>query len=292
MPNFKFIVNPAAARGKCAKIGEKLESYCKSNGIDFHLEYTKKPGEATSIANCSVKNFECIVAVGGDGTINEVVNGMIDSKIKLGLIPAGCGNDLVRTLKFPNGLSQILDVLFSLKTRLIDIGKAGNTYFHNGLGIGFDAWVVQETLRIQKLRGHFLYFYSILKTIYKYKSPFIQLSYGNSKREERIFMINAGNGIYMGGGLKLTPEAEIDDGLLDINIIEDLTKLEVIQNLLSVYRGTHTQLPQVTTNKIEQMVIESEEGFAMHVDGELISTDEKSLEVSIVPKAIEVIVPN
>ncbi|MCK4558431.1 MAG: diacylglycerol kinase family lipid kinase [Calditrichia bacterium] len=290
MASFNFIVNPAAARGKAVRVAEKVKNICEDRKMDFQLVYTNKSGDATEFAANARDQFDCTVAVGGDGTINEIVNGLMGGNSKLGIVPVGSGNDFVRALDIPHSLMEVMDILLTMKTQAIDIGKAGNRYFQNGLGIGFDAWVVDETLKVHKLRGTAIYMYSVLKTIYSYEPPVVKLQYNDVSREEKFFMITVGNGISLGGGFKLTPNAIVDDGLFDLNIIRNLKKWEIYQNLLSVFAGKHIYLEQVTTDRADQLTINSEEGFAAHVDGELLSLNLNSLDVKLLPKALEVVV--
>jgi len=290
LTSYYFIVNPAAARGKAARVGERVKDLCKDRNVDFKLVYTDKPGDATNLADAAKNEFECIVAVGGDGTINEIVNGLIGGSSKLGIVPVGSGNDFVRALDIPHKLSKAIDLLLEMKTRKIDIGQAGDRYFQNGLGIGFDAWVVQETLKVHRLRGTAIYLYSVLKTIYSYKPPLIKIEYNDVSREEKFYMITVGNGISLGGGFKLTPNASLDDGLFDLNIIRDSKKWEVYQNLFSVFTGKHIYLEQVTTDRADHISILSNESFAAHVDGELLSLNLNALDVKLLPKALEIVV--
>jgi len=290
LASYKFIVNPVAARGKAVRVAEKVKKICDDRKMDYQMVYTGKAGDATKLAANSRDQFDCIVAVGGDGTINEIVNGLMGGKSKLGIIPVGSGNDFVRALKIPLKAKDAIDLLLAMKIRLIDIGKAGDRYFQNGLGIGFDSWVVEETVKVHKLRGTAIYLYSVLKTIYSYKPPVVKLQYNNVSREEKFYMITVGNGISLGGGFKLTPNAIFDDGLFDLNIIRDLKKWEVYQNLLSVFAGKHIYLEQVTTDRTDKLSVRSDDGFAAHVDGELLGLNLKSLDVEILPKALEVVV--
>ncbi len=291
MPNYKFIVNPTAARGKCARVSKHLEEMCRSEGLDFELTNTSGPKDAIDIADKACHSFENIIAVGGDGTIHEVVNGVVGKKNKFGIIPVGSGNDFAKALGIPLKHDAAFATICRGITRKVDIGCADNTYFPNGLGIGFDTWVVRESQMVKRLRGNAIYLYSVLRTIYKYSPPVITLKYNSTVREERLFMVTVGNGVSLGGGFKLTPFALLDDGLLDLTIIRDLTKPEIYKNLLGVYTGKHTQMPQVTIDRTSILKVESEEGFAVHLDGELMSLDKKTLDVSIIPKALEVIVP-
>jgi diacylglycerol kinase (ATP) len=289
--NYKFVVNPAAACGKCAKQAKILKELCQDRNLDFEMTYTEKPNDATEIARAATANFKYIIAVGGDGTIYETVNGLMDGRSVFGVVPIGSGNDFIRPLNIPLKMTDALDTIIKGNTAKIDIGKAGEKYFSNGLGVGFDAWAVEHSKHITKLRGSAIYLYAVLKTIYNYQSPEMKLKYNDVERGEKIFMLTAGNGISLGGGFKLTPNAIMDDGLLDLNIVSDLTKLQIYQNLLSVYSGTHTKMPQVSTARTTNLSVESEQGFAVHLDGELMSLEMNSLNISIIPKALDVIVP-
>jgi diacylglycerol kinase (ATP) len=290
--NFKIIVNPASARGKGARIGRQVEDLCRSSSIDYSLEYTTGPYKASEMASQACSQFECIVAVGGDGTINEVVNGIIGRKVKLGIIPIGSGNDYVKIMNIPLQVPLAFESLLRQKTRLVDAGKAGDTYFANGLGIGFDAWVVITSQRVTKLRGSAIYLYSVLKTMFSYKSPWMRLTYDDTVYEDKIFMITVGNGVSLGGGFKLTPFAIVDDGLFDLNIVRDLNKVEIVQNLIGVYSGKHVLMPQVRTGRTREVLIESDQDLVAHADGELLRSSTKSLRVELLPKALEVIVPD
>lgn len=289
--NYKFVVNPTAARGKCAREAKHVEELCRIKNLDYDMTFTEKPGHAIEIARAATKDFKSVIAVGGDGTVHETVNGLMGGQSVFGLIPIGSGNDFARALHIPQKISDALDTILTGKSIKIDIGKAEDRYFPNGLGVGFDAWVVETGKKVTKLRGNAIYLYSVLKTIYNYEPPVMRLKYNDVVSEEKIFMLTAGNGISLGGGFKLTPDAKMDDGLLDLNIISDLTKVQIYQNLLSVYSGSHTKMPQVTTARTTQLSIDSEQGFAVHLDGELMSLNMKSLNISIIPKALDVIVP-
>jgi len=290
MARYKFIVNPAAGRGRCLHEAEKVKIFCNDYDLDHKIFYTLKSGDAITFAREGRDSFDCVVAVGGDGTINEVVNGLIGGRAKLGVVPVGSGNDFIKAVAIPEKLEKALINLTRLKSQKIDVGQAGDRYFINGLGIGFDAWVVKETLGIKKFRGMAIYLYAVLKTIYSFKPPQVLLRYDDISREEKFFMITVGNGISLGGGFKLTPQALIDDGLFDLNIVRDLNKWEIYKNLVSVFSGRHIYLPQVTTGRTTHLSVTSEEGFAVHADGELLSLHLKSLDIKLYPKALDVVV--
>jgi diacylglycerol kinase (ATP) len=286
--SYKFILNPAAANGKCDAMYPKLEQMCLEAGIAYEIARTEKRGQAQLIAREAAENFTYVVAVGGDGTIHEVVNGLIPGAAKLGILPVGTGNDLIRGLGIPNHFERAFHIVVRGDTRFIDVGKMGDLYFHNGIGVGFDAWVAYETLQKQFFRGKLKYLAGIFKTLYKYNPPEMTLMYDKTTIKNRYFMINIANGLYMGGGFKLTPFAEFDDGELDLNIVINLTKLKVFKNFIGVFSGKHTSMPEVTQVKARKITISSDLPFAAQADGEFISADLKKVEVTIIPRALEI----
>ncbi len=216
----------------------------------------------------------------------------MNANVNVGIIPVGTGNDFVRAAQVPIQPHSALDTIVAGYTKQIDVGKMDNRIFHNGVGIGFDAWVVNESLNIKKLRGHAVYLYAIFKTLKNYKAPLMEVKYNDKSIIQKLFLITVGNGTSLGGGIKLTPFAQIDDGLLDLNIIQDVNKLKILQNLVKAYSGEHVNMPQVTVDKCKSIVVRSEDGLAVHADGELISCNMKEIKIHIIPKAIKFVVPN
>jgi YegS/Rv2252/BmrU family lipid kinase len=291
MSNYKFIVNPAASRGKGNSMGKWLEKECQIRNLDFDIQYTTRPGDASEIAANSTNDFKNIIAVGGDGTLQEVINGLNNIDINIGIIPVGTGNDFVRAMNIPIEPQKALNTLIGGHIKQIDAGKVGERIFHNGVGIGFDAWVVYESLKIKMLRGHAIYLYSIIKTLKNYKAPLMELKFNDKSVTKKLFLITVGNGTSLGGGIKLTPFAKMDDGLLDLNIIQDVNKFKILQNLLKAYSGEHVNMPEVTVDKCKSIVVKSDEGLAVHADGELISCKLTEVNIQIIPKAIKFVVP-
>jgi len=289
LPNYYFIVNPAAGRGRCFHLGKQLEERLPQLGLDFLLEYTCAPWDAAKLAQKAVNKFDVLVVVGGDGTLHEVVNGLAGQKATLGLLPEGSGNDFALAMNIPSDLEQALQILLRDRRRSIDLGKANARYFHNGLGIGFDAWVVNQALKVSKLRGNAIYLYSVLRTLFSYRPALLNMFYDGQVHTKDFFMLTIANGISLGGGFRLTPEAQMDDKRFDVCIIENMPKLSILKNLIKVYNGKHKNDPRVQIIQTPRVQIESEQGFAIHADGELLSLNEKKLTAEIVPHAIEVI---
>ena len=287
--NYYFIVNPVSGRGKGVSVGKELEARLQYMDLDCNLTYTKAPKHAIELAERAARTFECIVAVGGDGTLNEVVNGMAESGATLGLLPVGSGNDFARAVSLQTKLEDSINILLKGHKKRIDLGKANGRYFHNGLGIGFDAWVVSTSLKVKRLRGNAIYLYSVLKTLMNYKPIPLQMQYNGKAYTQDYFMVTVGNGISLGGGFYLTPDALLDDGLFDICLIQNMPILSILKNLIKVYSGKHKEDSRVDIVRSNHLKIDADEPFAAHLDGELFSLKLKELQVEIIPQAVEFI---
>ncbi len=287
--NYCFIVNPASGRGKGLGVGRELEERLQYLNLDYQVLYTKAPGHAIELAQTAKEKFECVVAVGGDGTLNEVVNGLGQSGCTLGLLPVGSGNDFARAVSLETKLDVALNKLLRGRIRAVDLGKVNERYFHNGVGVGFDAHVVHTSLKVKRLRGNAIYLYSVLRTLFKYRPVSLAMQFNNQTHTNDYFMVTVGNGMSLGGGFLLTPDAQIDDGLFDLCLIQNMPMPSVLRNLLKVYSGKHKEDPRVEIVRTENLKIQSEEPFAVHVDGELLGMDLTALNVEIIPRALNII---
>lgn len=287
--DYHVIYNPAAGRGYGERIEKKVLELLDSQLINYQYHLTRAQGHAQEIAGDLKESDSIIVVAGGDGTIHEVVNGIIGGNCTLGILPIGSGNDFIKSLNINKNLRLCLENIREGDSITIDIGKINDIYFPNGLGIGFDAVVVMETSKIKHLRGALIYFYAVFKALNYYKNQRVKITIDGATEEKDIFMISVGNGTSMGGGFKLTPLAKLDDGLLDVCIFNSLTKMEVYKNLPKAIHGKHLELSQVDLRRTTKLTVESETGIPFHTDGELISTDSKKIEIEIVPNALKII---
>lgn len=289
MKEFAIIVNPYAGRGKGKKLGDSIHRQFEKTVAPADLFWTRRPGHAQEIADDLKDRYSVLIVAGGDGTVHETVNGMMGGSAALGVIPIGSGNDFVKMLSLPKEPAEAIAVIAGNRRKKIDIGKAGDVYFPNGLGMGFDAWVVRESIKIKQLRGFLIYLYAVLKTVFSYRNQTVQLTLNGETFEKSVFLIAVGNGKAMGGGFYLTPDAEVDDGQLDICLIEALKKREVFRHLPKVLTGDHVAMPQVTMYQANQLKVVSPEGIAAHADGELMGMELKTIDISLLPGALEVI---
>ena len=176
---------------------------------------TTGPEDAGRIARESIGGYEVIVAVGGDGTVSQVVSGMVSSSLPLGIIPAGSGNDFIKSLNIPNDLEKAFEIVIRGTTRVIDVGRINGIFFANGVGIGFDAAVNRASYSINhSKKGLLLYVWALVKTLGRFNPVPMTVTMNGERREQEVFLLSVGNGTTVGGGFRLTPHARLDDGLL------------------------------------------------------------------------------
>lgn len=292
---YLFIVNPVAGRGTGIKKWAEINIAAKQLGLDFEVVFTSEPGGGVFLAQEGVKKgYDVLVSVGGDGTINEILRGIIEedalSRVKMGIIPAGTGNDLVRSLNIPFDIYSGVEVLKNANVQALDLGKVNGDYFLNVVGIGFDGAVADEINRdVRWLKGKFAYLFAVLKTLITYKSPHMTIKIDDQVLQGKIFLVAIANGKYYGGGMMIAPDADLTDGEFDICVVKDVSKLEVIRVLPSIYKGNHVKNPFVKIYRGKKVFAESEERVLIQADGELKGTTPMGFEVE--PKVLSVLVP-
>jgi len=287
--NYHVILNPAAGRGKAGKQKEAILNTLRSVLGEVSYTETTATGEARSAAEELKNNNTVVIAVGGDGTVHEVINGLVGGESSLAVVPIGSGNDFVKMLNLPLKASEAINVIKENRRKEVDLGKVNNTWFANGLGIGFDADVVVQANKIRWLRGFFIYLLAVLRTLRQFKNRPVRIKYSGYDLQKDVFMISVGNGECQGGGFFLTPGAKVDDGLLDFCIFDALKSRQILGNLIKVLLGTHIHLPQVNLVQSKKMIIESDSGIPLHADGEMVDHSAKLLEITVHPKALTVI---
>lgn len=301
--NWYIIVNPNAGNGKGKKDWGRISGLLEKNGIVFEAKFTERKGQAIEFGREAIAaGFRKLVSVGGDGTLNEVVNGIFtqdicpSQEVVVGMIPVGTGNDWGRMFGIPMMYEGAVKVLVENKTMLHDIGLVsfynGNTqdkrYFINIAGLGFEALVVKKTnkKKDQGRSSRAIYFYNLLSSLLSYKKINSELTIDGKSSPCNVFSINVGNGRYCGGGMRQTPDALPDDGLLDITVIRDMSRCEVIKSLKLLYDGTILSHPLVDGYRSNNLKVTSNPVMFAEADGE--SLGHTPVEFSIIPKAINV----
>ncbi len=298
MGAIRLIVNPVAGRGHTARVEPYIRRIFEGLGVSFDVQHTSAPLEATALAErASLEGCPLVVAVGGDGTVNEVLNGLARAHANggplgtLGVIPTGSGNDFEYMLRTADGLESACRRLAEGKARLIDIGRIGDRYFANGVGIGFDAAVNIASRKYHWLRGLPLYLLAVLETTFvSYRAPTVTIDYDGQVSTAPMLMISVTNGRRFGGGFLVTPQAEMDDGLLDLCLAREVGRLGILGMIPHFIRGTHIDKPPVKMARARRVVVTSSDNLPAHVDGEIYCTDAHRLEIEILPRRLQVVI--
>ena len=288
-----IIFNPQAGRGSAAQQEPSVRTALSAAGLAFELVRTTHAGHAQELARSAAEGnrYSAVVAAGGDGTINEVVNGLLGSDTPLGLVPLGTGNDLVKLFDLPPDQPAIAaQRLRDGRPRPIDLGIANGRAFTNGLGCGFDAQVTVESRRSTRLRGFAVYLVALVRALAHYQSPRMRVTFDGETIEGRMLLATVANGRCQGGGFWLTPDAQPDDGRLDLCLVEHLRLDEIVRYVPKVLRGTHMRLRQVRMAQVGAVTIQSDAPIPMHVDGELLGTALREVAVEIRPGALKLLV--
>jgi len=280
----RVIVNPVAGAGGTTKKWPQIKAQLKSIGLRFEHDLTEAPGHAIELARSAVKKgYELVVSVGGDGTINEIVNGLYDSgslrEVALGIISTGTGHDYIRTIGIPGDCKKACQCLTNPRKLTVDLGvveyanngRPAKRLFVNFAGMGFDAEIVKATTQRFKAFGSLpSYLLGLLTTLIFYQNKRVSIKLDGQTEDRKVCLILLGNGKYGGGGMLATPHADLMDGLLDVLIIDDLSKPDLLWSLPRVYRGTHLTHPKVTLRKVREIEIQPIEEMFLQADGELL----------------------
>jgi len=302
-PRAFVIVNPVAANGRVAAQWPTVRAHLTSLGLDFDFRLTERPLHATEIAREAAQaGYSPIVAYGGDGTLMEVVNGLLGepgqpSAVPLGIIPGGTGSDFVRTLGIPHDYREACARLMSGTERLVDVGHAtfrafdGSEralYFANVAGLGFDGEVVERVQRSSKaLGGTLTYLMNLFLTLVYYKNKHVALRFDGEAQDRRMNSVLVCNGRYFGGAMYIAPPAELQDGEFELVILGDFSKPELVVNVPRVYKGTHLTHPKVQIHKAREVYVEAKERMLVQADGELVGQAPASFRV--IPRVLRVI---
>ena len=296
-PYAKVIVNPVAGGGATRRRWPHIGRMLREDGLEFDYQFTEGVGHGIEIAREAAQDgYELLVAVGGDGTANEVANGLVDSvcPARLGVISTGAGSDFARSLGIPRDYGQACSILSGGRVALIDVGvmEYGDNQrrlFVSHAAVGFVATVVEATgKRSKALGGTIPYVLALLTTILTYHNKDITLTLDGHSEGIRVSLAAFSNGAYFGGGMKVAPDAELGDGLLDVVVVGDVGRLEFLHTFPRVYNGTHLTHPKISLKRAYCARLESTERVLMEADGELIG--ETPVSFSVLPEALSVVI--
>jgi len=313
MAKYRVIVNPISGRGTGGRSVPLIEELLRGYGLDFDLTLTERPWHAAELARQAARDgYDVVVAAGGDGTANEVLNGLMLAKeeghagVAMNVISVGRGNDLAFGMVMPKGVEAGCKVLAEGHRRLVDVGKlstpaygppqypgvlAYGRYFGNGVGVGFDAVVGFEALKLKWLTGFPSYIVAVLKTVFLYyHAPLLRIEHDSETTTQPCLMVSTMNGRRFGGGFMMAPQGEPDDGWFDCCIVRQVSRPRVFTLVPHFMKGTQATQPEVKMVQARRIVITAEQGsIPAHIDGETVCTEGQQLTLELLPKQIEMI---
>ncbi len=304
MSRYKIIANPVAGRGAGDRAVSQVERLLSGYGLNFDVVRTERPWHAADLAReAAAAGYDAVVALGGDGTSNEVLNGLMQARREdgntcaMGVLCVGTGNDFAYGAGVPLDVEAGCHVLAQGHRRTIDVGRVvgglypQGRYFGNGVGVGFDAVVGFEAAKTEWLRGFLCYLVAALKTIFLYyKAPLVTIEYDDQTLTQPSLLISIMNGRRMGGGFMMAPEAEPDDGLFDLCIAHEVSRARIFALIPHFMRGTQAAQQPVSTGQARHVIVTAVEGvLPAHADGETLCTEGQRLELELLPRQISII---
>ncbi len=294
-----IIINPYANRWKCGRQVDMIDKCMQKSGLNYHMHLTKEKGHAIKLAyDAAAPGEQTIIAAGGDGTLNEVVNGILKHNIlgnasncSIGIIPLGTANDLATQLRIPSDIERAIEVIFSGFTRSIDVGKVNGHYFINNSAIGLETEVTLANERMTTIQGPLRYLLAAILTILKRPSWQATLDWNNSEYSGSLTLVSVGNSNRTGGMFYMTPNAIIDDGRLDFIYAPALSRTDMFRLLPQTLKGTHISNDAIHEHRTSHLKIHCDPATTIQADGEIFSTATTDITYSVVSNALQILVP-
>jgi len=305
----KVILNPYSNRGGAGQGADGLRAALSGAGLNAEVVLTGKPGDGIELARrAKLDGYDIIAAAGGDGTVNEVVNGMAQATPDgetvgpLAVFPMGSGNDFSDMVGAPREVASTIRQIQAGHIRRIDLcratiheeGRDIDRYFDNNMGAGFEAQVTVESRKITRLRGFAIYLWAVIRALRQYDQPQFQVAWTDEtgtvhQVEQRSLLVTLGNSKRTGGGFYMTPDALMDDGLLDMGIAHALTTPKILALLPQVMAGSHRNHPAMRFVRCSSVCITTQAPVPVHTDGEIISVAARAMSATIEPGRLAVI---
>jgi len=285
---FLVIVNPTAGKGRYLDRLDRIKSEFMHRSISYDLYFTAENRKADILANSLIRQqtYTDLLIVGGDGTINEAINGIRNNLLPVSVISFGTGNDTIKSIQPKYDLNGQIHATFNGSIRKIDVGECNGRIFLNGVGIGFDGKVVERmAAKGKKFRGYFSYLAEVLRILISFKEEEIKAVFNGTELRKEILLMTIAKGTTFGGGFKINPYSKSDDGLLDICVIGKVPNWTRINYVLRMKEGGHRKLNAATFYKSEHIFIQENEDLVAHMDGEFIGNP--PFDIRVLPKAVD-----
>lgn len=298
----KVILNPYANRWVAQSHAPAIRAAFARAGAECDLALTTAPVVATREAREAAQDtYDAVVAAGGDGTVNEVVNGLIQAAGEgptrpLGILPIGTGNDFNDMAGLPRNLTEAVNVIVGGKTRQVDAGRvrtgqSRDYYFDNNCALAMEPMVTIENIKMRRLSGNIRYVAALIKSLFKMKAWNMHVRWEGGEYSGPTYLLSVCNSPRTGGVFYMSPAARMDDGLFDLVYAPQMPRMQVLAILPGLFKGTHLKHPLVYHDRSPWLSIESEPGTPIHADGEVISESERCIDYEVLPKKITLLTP-
>jgi YegS/Rv2252/BmrU family lipid kinase len=284
-----LLVNPHSAGGRALKLLPQVERELDALRIPFRVEKTRSLGDGVERALRAVEAGEVPVVISGDGLIGAVGGAMAGAETPLGILPGGRGNDLARALGIPEDPVEAVALLAAGESRRIDVGEANGKRFLGIVSVGFDSECNRLANETTFIRSNLVYAYSLLRTLARWKPARFTIAAGEERIRFSGYSVSVANSSTFGGGMRIAPDAQLDDGEFDIVTIEEVGKLRFVGNLPKVFKGTHVEEDEVRVFRSPQVELSASRPFPVYADGEHLT--ELPAALRVLPGALSVIAP-
>jgi len=290
-----LLINPHAGHRKGGQVAERLLRHLRELGLDPVVQHSGASGDLERLAmQAADSGARCVAVAGGDGSVSEVVNGLMKSQAEcaLAIIPLGTGNDFVKAAGLPGDWREACEAIArglhgGQGFARVDVGVCNGHYFINCLGVGLDARISMEANRLKHLRGHTVYAVALLKTLWRgIPTPRAVVEWDGQRMEQAITLVSVCNGQVVGSMFRMAPDARVDDGLLDVVIAARVSRSRALAIAPRVVAGTHLGLPEVRCLRTRQLAIHLAHPVPLQTDGELIAENVMALDIRLVPGAL------
>jgi YegS/Rv2252/BmrU family lipid kinase len=286
---YLIIVNPYAGGGRARKVLPELESALRGHGLDYRLVLTTSLDHGREEALKAVAAGQVPVVMSGDGLIGQIGGALAGSDVPMGVIPGGRGNDLARVLGIPTEIPGAVELLAAGATRTIDVGEINDRRFLGIASCGFDSEANRIANQARFVKGNLVYLYAALRALAAWKPARFELVLDGDPRWFTGYSVAAANSKAFGGGMLIAPDAELDDGRLDVVWVSQVAKLRFLANLPKVFKGRHVDNEEVTVLRAAEVTISADRPFAVYADGDHLA--DLPATVRILPRALTVIAP-
>lgn len=290
MRKIKYIINPAAGQGESKHTINLIHDKMIASDVMYSISISSYEGHVEILAREAAQDgYTDVVAVGGDGTVLEVFNGIFERNINLGIIPAGTGNDFVRMLNMTKNFEESIDRIIRGNTCRVDIGVVNDTHFLNVVGMGIDGDIVSKTEVVKKkIKGSAAYLYSTFASLLNYKCKEVTINIDGNIYHRKVYLVAIGNGQYFGGGMKITPGAKLDSKNFEVVVINEMKKSKFAVLFRKVFSGKHIHEKPVEVFYGKNIKVKSDDSILINADGNIIGNG--TAEIHIMPEAQNVII--